>query len=158
MRRESPGVWLIFFQLPMTLNVKSKTRPSPVRIVASFILIIIYIALAAYRGINLRADSRQYVIVITEGTAERIEAGVEESNIPHEIEMVLGVKDVLVIRNEDTVWHTVGPYGVAAGKTIVARFTHSGEITQTCSITPTGTVRIVIRERSTIFTPRNNQG
>jgi hypothetical protein len=105
------------------------------------------LGVATYRVAILREDARQLVIVIPDGTAERIAAGETDSTPPHRIEMVVGVQDVLVIRNEDTVWHQVGPYRIAPGRTLTQRFSQPGVIRQACTITPGQQVEIVIRER-----------
>jgi hypothetical protein len=117
------------------------------RWLVSVLFLALGLGVAAYRAAILREDARQLVIVIPVGTAERIAAGETDSTPPHQIEMVLGVQDVLVIRNEDIVWHQVGPYRIAPGHTLIQRFSQSGVIRQTCTITPGKQVEIVIRER-----------
>ena len=58
---------------------------------------------------------------------------------------------VLVIQNEDSVWHQVGPYRVAPGHTLQQRFSRPGTIQATCTITPSQQVEIVVRERGRLF-------
>lgn len=116
------------------------------RWVVSLILILIGLGATVYRSAILREENRQLVIVIPLGTAAQIEAG-EQNTLPHEIELILGVRDVLVIHNEDNTWHRVGPYWVAPGHTLVQRFYQPGTIQGACTMNPSQQVEIVIRER-----------
>ncbi len=117
------------------------------RWVIAGLLLLIGLAAGIYRGSILREESRQLLIVIEPGTAEKIEAGLLDNSDYHRIEMTLGVKDVLVIENQDEVWHQVGPYWVAPGHTLVQRFYRPGTIRSSCSITAGKEVEIVIHER-----------
>jgi len=136
----------------------STAKPFLPRITLSVISILAFACIALLRGNELRQISRERVIVITEGTAARIESGTQDSLFTHEIEMVLGVQDILVIRNEDIQWHTVGPYGIAPGATIVQQYIQPDVITQACTINPAGSITIVIRKRDTLFTWLRGQG
>jgi len=122
-------------------------RVSPWRVLAAAFLLIAGLGMAAYRVAILREEARQLTIVIPPGTAERIAAGDVENAPPHQIELVLGVQDVLVIQNNDSVWHEVGPYRIAPGRTLTQRFTHPGVIQQACTMTPGRQVEIIIREK-----------
>jgi hypothetical protein len=113
----------------------------------SGLLLLIGVAAAIYRGSIIHEESRQLVIVVEPGTAEQIEAGLLDNSDYHRIEMILGVRDVLVIENQDEVWHQVGPYWVAPGHTLVQRFYRPGTIRASCSITASQEVEIVIHER-----------
>ena len=113
----------------------------------SGLLLLVGLAAGVYRGSILREESRQLVIVIEPGTAEKIEAGLLDNSDFHKIEMILGVRDVLVIENQDDVWHQVGPYWVAPGHTLVQRYYRPGTIQASCSITASEEVEIVIHER-----------
>jgi hypothetical protein len=117
----------------------------------SLAFLAIGLAVAAYRGAVLHEELRQYVIVIPAGTAERLAAGDETNAPPHSFELVLGVRDVLVIKNEDSVWHQVGPYRVAPGHTLQQRFSRPGTIQAACTITSSQQVEIVVRERRSLF-------
>jgi hypothetical protein len=117
------------------------------RWLAACVLLLVGLSVAAYRGAVLREEARRVVIIIPPGTAERIEAGDPASVPPHQIEMVLGVQDILVIDNQDTVWHEVGPYWIAPGRTLTQRFTRPGVVRQACTMTSEQQVEIVVRER-----------
>ncbi|HEC23679.1 MAG TPA: hypothetical protein ENI95_12270 [Chloroflexi bacterium] len=117
------------------------------RWIVTLVLLVMGLGVAAYRSAILHEEMRQLVIVIPPGTAERLAAGETENTPPHRIDLTLGVQDVLVIRNEDSVWHQVGPYRVAPGHTLVQRFSQPGTIQAACTMTPSQQVEIVIHER-----------
>jgi hypothetical protein len=121
------------------------------RAAISFALLVVGLGVAAYRGALLHEELRQYVIVIPAGTAERLAAGDTTDAPPHSFELILGVRDVLVIRNEDNVWHQVGPYRIAPGHTLQQRFSRPGTIYAACTITASQQVEIVVRERERPF-------
>lgn len=118
-----------------------------VRWLATLALALIVLGVAAYRASVMREEARRLEIVIPAGTVERLAAGDGTGAPPHRIELVLGVQDVLVIRNEDSVWHEVGPYRVAPGHTLTQRFSEPGRVVQACTMTPGNQVEIVVRER-----------
>lgn len=90
------------------------------------------------------AASREYVIVIPEGTGARIAAGEDPGVIPEEIRLVLGQKDVLVIKNHDTVGHQISDFWVGAGETLRQEF-HSPAIYQgSCTIHKNEQVHIIV--------------
>lgn len=117
------------------------------RWIISLVLLGIGLGVAAYRGGVLYEQSRQLVIVIPPGTASQIEAGQNGNTPPHRIELTLGVRDVLIIQNEDNAWHQVGPYRIAPGHTLVQRFSRPGTVRASCTMYPSREVEIVVHER-----------
>lgn len=117
------------------------------RWITSLVILGVVLGVAIYRGGVLHEQSRQLVIVIPPGTAAQIEAGQSGNAPPHRIELTLGIQDVLVIRNEDSAWHQVGPYRIAPGHTLVQRFSRPGTVRATCTMYPGREVEIVVHER-----------
>lgn len=101
----------------------------------------------SHRWSVLHEDLRQMEITIPLGTYEAIKNGLPAADLPHEIELVLGVRDVLVIHNNDTSWHQVGPYQVAPGRTLIQRFYRPVTIEEYCTMVPEQEVKIIVRER-----------
>ena len=122
----------------------------------ALVFLVIGLGVAAYRSAVLHEELRQYVIVIPPGTAERLAAGDTSNAPPHSFELILGVRDVLVIQNKDSVWHQVGPYRVAPGHTLQQRFSRPGTIQAACTITASQQVEIVVHERESLFTLPSN--
>ncbi|MBK8024939.1 MAG: FixH family protein [Chloroflexi bacterium] len=83
-------------------------------------------------------------IVIPAGTGAQIEAGQDPGLIPAEIRLRLSEQNVLIIANEDSVDHTVGPFFVRAGESIRQEFARPAVFEGACSIHQGQQVRIVI--------------
>jgi hypothetical protein len=68
--------------------------------------------------------------------------------VPAEMLFILGLKDVLVIHNQDVIGHTFGPYWVASNNTLRVQFSQPGVFEGYCSVHPSNQVRIVVESRS----------
>jgi hypothetical protein len=90
--------------------------------------------------------SREFHIIIPEGTNDLIEAGQEPNVIPNEIILKLGEQNILVIQNNDTADHFVGPFFVRAGESIRQEFTRPEIYEGGCSIHRDAKVRIIVEE------------
>lgn len=83
-------------------------------------------------------------IVIPAGTGAQLEAGQDPGLIPAEIHLRLSEQNILIIANEDSVDHTVGPFFVLAGESIRQEFARPAVFEGACSIHQGQQVRIVI--------------
>lgn len=120
---------------------------SGVRRGAVAVIVVAFVAAMALLGLLVSAlgggdDAETYVIEIPAGTADRQAAGEDLELIPAELELHVG--DTLRIVNKDDSYQTLGPYEVAPYQTLVQRFTQPGEIQGSCSLHPSGQVKIVI--------------
>ena len=97
-------------------------------------------------SIPSRGDPRVVEIVIPRGTARKIAAGGKVPTFPSEITLTAGVRDRLVIRNEDEAGHGVGPLWVKAGEALTLRFGKPGTYSMGCSLDPEHVFRIVVLE------------
>lgn len=91
-----------------------------------------------------RQLERQVVYVIPPGTVERLEAGEAVDVLPATIELTLGRRDVLVIRNDDSRPVTIGPFKVAPGQQFTQRYHNAGTYDLICSIHPGEQLRVVV--------------
>lgn len=86
-------------------------------------------------------------VVVPAGTWDRIRAGEAVELIPRRLELATG--DTLVIVNDDSEAHQVGPYVVSPGETLTQFFPDPGVIARgLCTLHPDGRVEIVIVERT----------
>jgi plastocyanin len=91
-----------------------------------------------------RAAAAQTIeILVPEGTQAQMDAGEEIVLFPRRLEV--GVGDRIVITNDDTSSHQVGPYVVGPGQEIVQTFSSPGVIEGICTLHPSGEVTIVVR-------------
>jgi len=92
------------------------------------------VAFAIMPGMDTRPP-RQIVLVIPPGTAERVSQGEQPPTIP--LNMVFVVGDTLVVRNEDTVEHQLGPMWVPAGSSASLQLNVAQKLSFQCSFVPT---------------------
>lgn len=83
--------------------------------------------------------------VIPAGTATRIEAGEGAPAIPPDFTFLVG--DTLVLRNEDSAAHAMGPYPVQAGSTLRIPLLQATTRSYLCTFHPQGAVDLVVKSR-----------
>ncbi len=79
--------------------------------------------------------SREYRIVIPEGTGNLIRLGQDPGIIPLEINLTLGVQDILVIENHDDTDYLVGGIWVAPKETVAKQFYEEQTFVGLCTVT-----------------------
>ncbi|MBI4674935.1 MAG: hypothetical protein HY741_25115 [Chloroflexi bacterium] len=84
--------------------------------------------------------------VIAAGTAQRIAAGEAVSALPAKAVFVVG--DVLVLRNEDTVNHNLGPFWIPAGTTISIPLDRASTLNYLCTAHPSGYIGLEVRPQN----------
>lgn len=99
-------------------------------------------AWAAYAPI--RAASRDALFEIPKGTWERRMAGDKAEILPDTITLVLGVNDVLLLRNSDTVPQIFGPVLIMPGQDFRLPFEQAGEHPFACSAHASGQMTVVV--------------
>ena len=73
-----------------------------------------------------------HAFVVPEGTATTLDAGGSVNILPRDLEVRVG--DRIVVANEDTRNHAVGPWTVPAGDTFTFRFKAVGRYDSHCSL------------------------
>jgi hypothetical protein len=99
---------------------------------------------------NLDREPQRVELVIPNGTAERIAAGQTVPAIPKDMLFVVG--DVLVVTNQDSTNHQLGPTFVPAGSSAMLNMTDPNEYTYSCSFAPTRNLGISVRPRVDFLT------
>ncbi len=84
--------------------------------------------------------ARQVVYVIPPGVA----SGQVTLDVPDQIVLTLGVKDTLVIENQDEVVHTFGPFIVAPHTTMTQRFYHVVNYEGVCTFHQERQMKLVV--------------
>lgn len=95
---------------------------------------------------SLSDVSREFHVIIPEGTSALIESGQDPNVIPSEIILKLEEHNILVIQNNDSVDHFVGPFFIKADENIRQEFTRPAIYEGGCSIHKNEVVRIIIEE------------
>ena len=92
----------------------------------------------------LPEGARALTFVIPPGTAARLKAGEPLTVLPSPIHLTLGVRDVLVLTNDDDAIHQVGPIILGSRQTYRIPFRRPGNFQYACSLHAAGTLTLVI--------------
>jgi hypothetical protein len=87
---------------------------------------------------------------IPAGTAEKVSRGETPPDIPEEMTFVVG--DVLLVRNEDSVAHELGPLWIPAGTSAQMALDRDQNFIFACSFQPSNYFGLDVREPVTIWT------
>ena len=93
---------------------------------------------------------QQVVLVIPPGTAQRLAQGQQPPSIPQGLRFVVG--DTLVVRNEDSVNHQLGPLWIPAGSSASMPLDTSQNYSFQCSFVQTKVFGIQVDQPLTIGT------
>ena len=129
-----------------TITTDKKTGLSFVTIAILLFVIGIVLAIIVVSMLGGNTPSNEYRVVVPEGTGDLIEAGENPEIIPAVIELKIGENNILVIENQDSTDHAVGPFFVRAGETIRQEFTKPNVYQGACTIHPDAQVEIVVTE------------
>jgi hypothetical protein len=107
-------------------------------VVLPVLLVVGLLGLAACGG----DGSDTVEVVVPAGTQDRLDAGEDVVVMPERLELDVG--DVLLIRNEDDVEQSVGPYTVAAGQEARFEFGVAGTYEGYCPLSEGDRYEIVV--------------
>jgi hypothetical protein len=91
------------------------------------------------------AASRDALFEIPKGTWERRMAGEKAEILPETITLVLGVNDVLLLRNSDTVPQVFGPVLIMPGQDFRLPFEQAGDHPFACTAHASGQMTVVVK-------------
>lgn len=81
----------------------------------------------------LAPSAREVVYVIPKGTAARSAGGATPFGLPSDIHLRLGIRDILVLRNDDDQEQRLGPAQLTPGQTYRLAFDQPGVLQLACS-------------------------
>jgi hypothetical protein len=97
----------------------------------------------------VRLDSREELFEIPKGTWARRMAGAKVDILPSEIRLVLGLKDVLVLRNLDDVPQVFGPTLIMPRQSFRLPFEAASEYQFACTAHVKGQMTVIVDEGPT---------
>jgi len=125
-----------------------RSRPSrpPVhrRLLAAALAMIVLGGLGWAALAPAGAGSRDAVYEIPRGTSERRMAGEHVDIFPQTIRLTLGLRDVLVLRNADSVPHIFGPTLILPGQSFSLPFATASTYSFECSAHPNGGLKVIV--------------
>jgi hypothetical protein len=90
----------------------------------------------------LRSASREHVFIIPKGTWARRMAGEKVAILPDHIHLTLGLRDVLVLRNQDDVPQIFGPTLMMPGQSFSLPFDRPAQYQFACTAHASGQMTI----------------
>ncbi len=131
------------------MSVTRRRDPAARRLRRAMVLVtalaaVVVVTAVAGCGDDGSDEGRVVEIVVPLGTQERLDRGEDVVVMPAELRFEVG--DTLVIRNEDVVDQSVGPYKVRAGQEFELRYGAPGHYVGMCPLTEGKTYEIVITE------------
>ncbi len=102
----------------------------------------------------LQASSRDQLFEIPKGTWERRMKGDKTSILPEHITLTLGVRDVLLLRNSDTVPQIFGPVLIMPGQDFRLPFAQAGEHPFDCTAHVSGKMTVLVIDAPAAGLPR----
>jgi hypothetical protein len=90
------------------------------------------------------AASHDAVYRIPRGTFAQRQAGEEVDIFPQSIRLTLGLKDVLVLKNDDTVPHIFGPTLILPGQSFRLPFKTAASYSFECTAHPQGGLKVIV--------------
>lgn len=115
-----------------------------------------WVVLTAMAGVMLaaalipvRVESRDALFEIPRGTWEMRRAGVDADVLPSEISLVLGLRDVLVLKNLDNVPQIFGPTLIMPGQSFRLPFNVASEYQFECTAHTSGQMKVIVAEGPT---------
>ncbi len=131
------------------MNDKVKKRTGIAVVIALLLAATAWAALAP-----LHAGSRDLLFEIPKGTWDRRMKGDKSSILPEQLTLMLGVRDVLLLRNSDTVPQMFGPVLIMPGQDFRLPFAQAGEHPFDCTAHASGRMTVLVVDAPAAGLPR----
>jgi len=102
----------------------------------------------------VQGEQREALFEIPKGTWERRMKGDKSTILPEQITLTLGVRDVLLLRNSDTVPQMFGPVLIMPGQDFRLPFGQAGEHPFDCTAHASGKMTVLVEEAPAAGLPR----
>ena len=116
-----------------------RRHPLACLVAASLALALAWAALAPLKYAN-----RDQLFEIAKGTRARRLAGDQREILPATVRLTLGVQDVLLLRNSDTVAHLFGPVLIMSGQDFRLPFEQATDYQFACTARASGQVMVSV--------------
>lgn len=99
---------------------------------------------------NAQRQPQRFDLVIPYGTAAQVKEGAYNPSLPETMSFVQG--DILVVKNEDTVAHQLGPLFIPPSTSSVLNLDTANQYQYECSFVPSKTIGLTVQPRVTTDT------
>ena len=127
---------------PATAKVRGKRAGR----IAARVLLVAFLGLIGWAAFApVRYDTREELFEIPKGTWARRMAGDKVDILPSKVVLTLGLRDVLLLRNSDTVPQMFGPVLIMPGQDFRLPFAQASENQFDCSAHASGQMTVVVQ-------------
>jgi hypothetical protein len=137
------------------VSTKTAVRLGLRRLLLAFLIATVLVWLVSEAAFQLQKGKNDRApqlveLVIPAGTADRVAAGEKIPEIPQEMVFVVG--DTLLVRNEDSAAHQLGPLWVPAGATASLRLEKAERTAYSCSFQNSQYMGLLVQPSTTTST------
>jgi hypothetical protein len=115
-----------------------------VGLIIPLIVCVACVAWAAFAPVSTTRTTRDEAFTIPEGTWARRRSGDNVDILPSQIRLTLGINDVLLLRNQDSVPQTFGPTLLMPGQSFRLPFEMASEYQFACTAHSSGQMTIIV--------------
>lgn len=108
------------------------------------LLMLVVLGTAGWTAVSRWEQARTVTYVIPPGTSQRLAAGEEAVDFPNELVFTIGVRDTIVIENQDETVHTFGPFVILPHTTLTKRFDNVRIYESTCTFHQDEQMKLVV--------------
>jgi plastocyanin len=119
------------------------------RLLIGLSLAVVMAVLAVVGFTPIHSTSHDKIFAIPKGTWARRMSGDKVEILPDHIRLTLGVRDILVLRNQDDVPQVFGPTLMMPGQSFRLPFERAAEYTFACTAHASGQMTIVVEPNPT---------
>ena len=119
------------------------------RLLTGLSLAMVIVVLAVVGFTPIHSTSHDKIFAIPKGTWARRMSGDKVEILPDHIRLTLGVRDILVLRNQDDVPQVFGPTLMMPGQSFRLPFERAAEYTFACTAHASGQMTIVVEPNPT---------
>ena len=119
------------------------------RLLTGLSLAMVMVVLAVVGFTPIHSTSHDKIFAIPKGTWVRRMSGDKVEILPDHIRLTLGVRDILVLRNQDDVPQVFGPTLMMPGQSFRLPFERAAEYTFACTAHASGQMTIVVEPNPT---------
>jgi hypothetical protein len=114
------------------------------RLIASILAAVVLTPCVVAGFTPIRSTSHDSIFTIPKGTWARRMSGDKVEILPDHIRLTLGVRDILVLRNQDDVPQIFGPTLMMPGQSFRLPFERAAEYTFACTAHASGQMTIIV--------------
>jgi len=115
-------------------------------------IVLLIAAVAAWWPLNF--ESREELFEIPPGTWERRMSGDSIAILPEQVHLALGVRDILVLRNSDSVPQIFGPTLIMPGQSFKLPFEQASDYQFVCTAHASGQMTVIVDAEPVAGWPR----